>query len=126
MRRPNWLRTTEIVVLVILLLGVAFVASRARGGLLHSKEAVLKHDLQAMREAIDRYTADNGRPPQSLQALVDERYLRNVPTDPITLRDDWVAHLVTVNPDGGNPVVGVDDVHAGTTKMSSEGTRYNE
>jgi hypothetical protein len=57
----------------ILLLANGNVCRRT---ILRTRESVLKKDLATMREAIDDYTADKKRPPESLQALVDERYLR--------------------------------------------------
>src|SRR5437879_12873872 len=49
-----------------------------------SKEAVLKENLNQMRDAISRYYGDKGKYPESLEALAAERYLRKVPLDPIT------------------------------------------
>jgi len=49
-----------------------------------AREAVLKTDLHTMRESIDQYFADKARYPDSLQTLVDEGYMRNVPVDPFT------------------------------------------
>ena len=49
----------------------------------HAREAVLKQDLQTMRQAIDNYTLDKQQAPQSLQDLVDAHYLREVPLDPV-------------------------------------------
>ncbi|WP_218271638.1 type II secretion system protein, partial [Pseudomonas sp. GW704-F3] len=45
----------------------------------HAREAVLKQDLQTMRQAIDNYTLDKQQAPQSLEDLVDARYLREIP-----------------------------------------------
>lgn len=80
-----------------------------------------------MREAIDDYTADKKRPPESLQALVDERYLRFIPVDPVTYKTDWIPHYVTtVDMVGVGPTVGIDDVHTASGKTSTEGTTYSE
>ena len=51
-----------------------------------AKEAVLKQDLKEMREAIDAYHADKNKWPPSLEALATEKYIRQVPVDPITQR----------------------------------------
>jgi general secretion pathway protein G len=67
------------------------------GGLLYSKyssrrqrETALKQGLRIMREAIDSYTLDKQAAPQTLQDLVTARYLKRIPTDPFTRKEDWV------------------------------------
>ena len=56
-----------------------------------AKEAVLKEDLRVMRTAIDSYTMDKQKAPQSLDDLVQDGYLKAVPEDPMTNRDTWVT-----------------------------------
>src|SRR5262252_4257976 len=86
----------------------------------HSREAVLKEDLQTMRQAIDNYTLDKQQAPQSLQELVDGHYLRAVPVDPVC-RQEWVLHFsdTVISPDQTGS--GIDDVHS-----SCEGTGIAE
>src|ERR1043166_10254589 len=50
--------------------------------ILHANEAVLKQDLRAMRDAIDQYTQDKQKAPQSLDDLVSAGYLHSIPKDP--------------------------------------------
>ena len=98
-------------------------------------ESVLKTDLRAMRDVIDQYYADRGNYPPSLQALVDDGYLRGIPVDPITKSaDTWQVVLEEFDPDeqpaetdlpeGGQP--GVVDVHSGSAVLSLDGTPYNQ
>src|SRR5580704_10777077 len=55
-----------------------------------SKESVLKNNLFTLRTVIDEYTYDKQKAPQSLQDLVSEGYLREIPVDPITgTSDTW-------------------------------------
>ena len=54
-----------------------------------ARETVLKENLFQMRHAIDQYTADKGKLPQSIDDLVTERYLRERPIDPIRETDEW-------------------------------------
>lgn len=91
-----------------------------------AKEAVLKEDLQAMRKAIDSYTIDKAKAPQSLQDLIDAGYLKTMPKDPITNRiDSWVpAQEDTLN-SLDQTQSGIDDVHSGAQETSSEGTAYS-
>jgi general secretion pathway protein G len=90
------------------------------------RESVLKEDLATMRIAIDAYTADKKRPPESLQVLVDEKYLEAIPVNPVTRKTDWVPHYVTADMARVGSTVGIDDIHAASGKNSIEGTAYSE
>lgn len=82
-----------------------------------SKETVLRHNLQTLRTAIDDYRADHGADPQSVQALVDQKYLRTLPLDPVTGRaDTWVAAHADQS--------GVADVHSGAPGTALDGSSY--
>ena len=86
-----------------------------------SREAVLKQDLQIMRDAIDKFLADRGRYPQTLDELAAKRYLRKVPPDPITeSADTWVL----VAPPEGELREGVYDVRSGAAGKSLDGEAY--
>ena len=93
--------------------------------MLRARESTLKHDLQVMREAIDDYTLDKQRPPQSLQDLVDAGYLRELPIDPITFKRDWVPQIgdTPLNPKG--MAHGLYDVRSNSGKNASDGTAIN-
>lgn len=57
-----------------------------------AKEAVLRQNLRAMRDALDQFYADKGKYPGDLQELVDSNYLRSMPLDPITgSQETWIA-----------------------------------
>lgn len=49
-----------------------------------AKETILADNLRNMRDVLDQYYADRGRYPDSLEQLVEKKYLRNLPVDPIT------------------------------------------
>jgi general secretion pathway protein G len=89
-----------------------------------AREAVLKQDLQTMRQAIDNYTLDKQQAPQSLDDLVEGHYLREVPVDPVCRQKDWVVHIgdAVLSPDQTS--TGVDDVHSGCEQNASDGTSY--
>ncbi len=78
-----------------------------------------------MRDAIDQYTLDKQKAPQSLQDLVTAGYLKEIPKDLITLdRDcDPVLEDPPMRIDPAHP--GVDDVHSGSHAIASDGTSYN-
>jgi general secretion pathway protein G len=84
-----------------------------------ARDAVLRHNLNSLREAIDRFYADHARYPQDLTELVDRRYLRQVPLDPVTDRaDTWVVLL----PSGA--AGRVFDVKSGALGLAMDGSSY--
>lgn len=112
-----------VIALIAVLAGMGVV--QYRYSVVRTKEAVLREDLFRMRDAIDQYYADKAKYPASLDALVSEGYLRQVPRDPITnATDTW--QTVASEPDPGNPStdVGVFDVKSGSDATSLDGTRY--
>jgi general secretion pathway protein G len=91
-----------------------------------AKEAVLKEDLHTMRSAIDSYTVDKEKAPQTLDDLVEAGYLKAIPKDPITSRTDtWVPAQEDVMMNIDQTQSGIDDVHSGAQETSSEGTSYS-
>jgi len=112
-----------VVSIIVILIGMG--VGMYQTSLLHAREAVLKKDLQTMREAIDNYTLDKQQAPQSLQDLVDAHYMRSIPNDPITRSPDWVTHVsdTVISPDQTG--TGIDDVHAGSDMISSDGSPYS-
>ena len=123
MERPASARKWKVALLVLLssVLLILFTESNTyRKSLKRSKEAVSRQDLARMREAIKNYTADEKRPPQSLQDLLDKHYLRVISTDPLTGKKDWVPHFSNVAVGAGKTSFGIDDIHSST---DSEGIR---
>jgi general secretion pathway protein G len=91
-----------------------------------AKEATLREDLHAMRAAIDSYTVDKQKAPQTLDDLVQSGYLKVMPVDPFTLRSDtWIAAQedTLISLDQTQP--GIDDVHSGSQMSASDGTSYS-
>ena len=107
------------IVVTILSIAVPFYTS----AMVRAKESVLASNLFTMRSVIDQYTYDKEEPPQSLDDLVSEGYLREVPADPFTeSRDTWEI-ITDTGPTGES---GVFDVRSGSEKVSLAGTPYNE
>lgn len=110
-----------MVVLAIIAVLLTVALPRYFSGLERAQEAVLKEDLFVMREAIDDYYVDKGHYPSSLNILVSERYIREIPVDPVTESDEtWI--LVGLPQD---PSV-VYDVRSGAEGEASDGTLYFE
>jgi general secretion pathway protein G len=99
-----------LVVLAVVATLLTLAVPRYFGSIDKSKEAVLKENLYQMREAISRYHADKGTYPESLQSLATDRYLRQVPLDPVT--DSAATWIVVAPPDPQKS--GVYDVKSGS------------
>jgi general secretion pathway protein G len=91
-----------------------------------ARESVLKEDLHIMRNAIDAYTTDKQKAPQSLQDLVENGYLKSIPTDPMTrATDSWVVDQSDALHSIDQTDPGIDDVHSGATDNGSDGQPYS-
>jgi general secretion pathway protein G len=118
----------ELMIVMLLIVVLASIVLVQYGNsVTRAKEAVLKEDLVEMRKAIDQYYADKNKFPPALDALVEERYLREIPVDPFTQsRDTW--QTTTSEPDPRNPSAqtGIDNVKSGAEQQSLDGTPYAE
>ena len=109
-----------VMAIVALLAGIAapryfHSVDRARHNALHSSLAV-------MRDALDKYAADKGRYPDTLEQLVQDRYLRQVPDDPMTGN---AASWVTLPPPAEAELAGrVGDVRSGAAGRAPDGSLY--
>ena len=85
-----------------------------------SKEAVLRQDLSVLRDAIDKYNADLGKRPETLDNLVEHNYIRKIPVDPFTKKaESWVT---TASEDSELP--GIVDVQSGAQGIALDGSAY--
>lgn len=114
-------------VVVISILGIlaAIALPNYRVAIIQSKEAVLKENLFRFRDLIDQYYADKGKYPASLEALVQDGYMRVLPSDPITSQTDWLVVEAEAEPDSTEPA-GIYDVHSASPGVSLAGTPYTE
>ncbi len=91
-----------------------------------AREAVLREDLHVLRSAIDSYTMDKQKAPQSLDDLVQEQYLKKIPEDPMTHSDTtWVTDTSDSYHSLDQTDPGVDDVHSGSNETGSDGQSYS-
>ena len=96
------------------------------GAVRSAREAVLKEDLRVMRSAIDSYTMDKQKAPQSLDDLVQEGYLKVIPEDPMTKsRDTWQTSVSDALHTLDQTDPGIDDVHSGAQEQGSDGQPYS-
>ena len=114
-----------MIVISIIIILAAIALPQYQRTIMHTREAVLRDNLFFFFFLLDQFAADKGRLPQSLDELVTEGYMREVPMDPFTgSKDTWQpVPGDDPNSDGGTGIV---DVHSGSTETSSEGTPYNE
>lgn len=110
-----------IVAMAILALLLTIAVPRYFDSLDRSKDAVLLENLKVTRDVIDKFYGDNGRYPESLDELVDKRYLRSLPVDPITQSSrSWV--IVPPEP----PLRGqLYDLHSGAKGRAKDGRPYS-
>lgn len=114
-----------IVMAIIGILAVIAVPSYI-SAVRQAREAVLKNDLQVMRGAIDSYTADKQKAPQSLDDLVQEGYLKSIPEDPMThSKDTWVTDSSDTYASVDQTDSGITDVHSGSQDTGSDGQPYS-
>ncbi len=116
-----------LVVITIIVLLVTMAIPIYTRTITRSKETVLKNNLFTLRMVIDNYTYDKQKAPQSLQDLVTEGYLKEVPYDPITgSNQTWRTIMEDASQSVNQSEPGIFDVKSGSDKMGSDGTPYAE
>jgi general secretion pathway protein G len=127
-------------IIVVAIIGIlaAIAMPRLKDMPMRANEVVLKNNLHTMRDVLDQYYGDKGHYPESLETLVKEGYLRAVPVDPMTKRNDtWVLVREEVDAEhppegdsdagqGGDQPPGIVDIHSGSDRTSFAGTPYAE
>lgn len=113
---------------VMLIIGVlaAVAVPQFIQSIRNAKEAALMEDLHVMRDAIDSYTMDKNKAPQSLDDLVQNGYLKSIPVDPMTNSSDtWVTSSDDTYSDIDQTEPGINDVHSGSEETGSNGQPYS-
>lgn len=109
-----------LVVLAILALLLTLASPRYFDSIDRAKEAALKQDLTTVRDSIDKYYADTGRYPGTLDDLVDKKYIRQLPFDPITNSTETWQLFPPEPPLEGN----IYDIKSGAEGIAKDGTAY--
>lgn len=121
-RRVGFTLIELIVVMAIVALLVSIAAPRYFRSVERARENTLLTSLNVMRNALDQFAADKGRYPESLSELVELRYLRALPDDPITASaTTWIS--VAPPPDVSLPGK-VFDVRSGAALRAADGRLY--
>lgn len=114
-----------MVVMAIISILLAIALPIYQKSIIRAKESVLRNNLFTLRSMIDEYTIDKQKAPQSLQDLVSEGYLRQIPQDPITGSDQtWRIIMEDTSIGGNNSPPGIFDVKSGSDKTGLDGTAY--
>jgi len=104
----------SIIAMLLTIASPRYFASEDR-----AKESTLKQDLKILRESIDKYYGDNRNYPQSLQQLVERKYVDKIPVDPITEKSNtWVLLQAEL------PLDGIENVRSGAQGTAKDGSRY--
>lgn len=118
-----------IIVLGIIGLLIGVGLPNYKSATVKAREAVLKENLYILRKLIDQYAQDKGKYPGSLQALVQDSYIRAIPVDPMTrLTTSWVEVRELPSPEDPllTEIPGVIDVKSGSEgKSPIDGSPYN-
>jgi general secretion pathway protein G len=115
-----------MIVMVIIGLLAAIAVPMYVQSVRHAREAVLKEDLRTLRSAIDSYTVDKQKAPQSLDDLVQAGYLKAMPLDPFTHRTDtWIPAQDDTLQSLDQTEAGINDVHSGAQGVAGDGTSYS-
>ena len=113
-----------VIAIMIILMGIAVPLYQQ--SLVRARESVLREDLYTLRNAIDQYTLDKQRAPQTLADLTQAGYIKSIPKDPFTdSSDTWTTEMEDSMRSLDQTQPGIDDVHSGSSKTGSDGTAYN-
>ena len=126
-RRSRGFTLIELMIVISLILILVSIAVPAYNqSILRAKEGVLRQDLFTLRSLISQYTLDKQKAPQSLDDLVTAGYIKQVPIDPFTGKNDtWTVEQedVTLSVDQTEP--GISDVHSGSSQIATDGAAYS-
>lgn len=115
-----------MVVITIIVILISMAIPIYNNTIRRSKESVLKNNLFTLRTVIDNYTYDKQKAPQSLQDLVSEGYLREVPLDPMTGSSNWRTIMEQAGQSVNQSEPGIFDVKSASDKTGLDGTPYAE
>ncbi len=116
-----------MVVMAIIGILASIAAPSYRMGIIRAREAVLRENLYNFRNTLDQFYSDQGKFPDSIQEIVDKKYLRSIPIDPFTGKNDtWIIVAPPPTPEGSEIKGAVYDVHSGSKLVGINGVPYNE
>ncbi len=112
-----------MVVISIILILISVAVPLYQQSIARAEDSVIRQDLWAMRNAIDNYSIDKQKAPQSLEDLVQSGYLSEIPTDPCTRsKDTWQVEQEDIMLAVDQTQPGITNVHSGCQKSGSDGS----
>ena len=116
-----------LAVMVILGILASIAIPSYKRSQIKARESVLAEDLYQLRKAIDAYYADNAAYPDSLERLVESKYLRGMPLDPFTRESDSWKCIPPEPADNGQLAEGgCYDVRSGSDLIGGNGIPYQD
>ena len=113
-----------VISLILILVSISIPAYNQ--SILRAKESVLMQNLFTLRSLISQYTLDKQKAPQSLEDLVQAGYIKQIPIDPFTSKNDsWTVDQEDYSLSVDQQETGITDVHSGSTLISTSGTAYS-
>lgn len=116
MKRQGFTLIELMVVMVLIALLLTLAVPRYFRTIDTGKDSVQRQNMSVIRDAIDKYYGDLSKYPDALQDLVDKKYLRSIPIDPITNKPDWVS----IPPTDTN-LSGIYDVRSNAKEAAANG-----
>jgi general secretion pathway protein G len=113
-----------VISLILILVSISIPAYNT--SILRAKESVLMQNLFTLRSLISQYTLDKQKAPQALEDLVQAGYIKQIPIDPFTGKNDsWTVDQEDYSLSVDQQETGITDVHSGSALISSSGTAYS-
>jgi general secretion pathway protein G len=126
-RRRGFTFVELMVVMAIIVVLMSMAIPIYQKSIIRAKESVLSNNLFTLRTVIDNYTYDKQKAPTSLQDLVSEGYLRQIPTDPITNSNQaWKIVMEDATQAVNQDQPGIFDIRSGSDKIGLNGIPYSE
>jgi general secretion pathway protein G len=111
-----------LVAMTIIALLLSIVVPRYFHSVTKAEETVLKEDLHLMRDALDKYHADTGGYPDTLDDLINRKYLRKIPVDPVTQSATTWILIPPSNSEKG----AIFDIKSGAQGNGKDGSAYGD
>lgn len=125
-KRQNGFSLLELLIaMFILIILLSVVIPTYRTSIQNAREVVLKENLTQMRRAIQQYTSDKAKAPQSLQDLIDAKYLSEIPKDPITEENQW-QEITGDDPNFSEGEQGLTNIKSVADGNDSDGKPFSE
>jgi general secretion pathway protein G len=115
-----------MIVISLILILVSISVPAYNQSILRAKESVLMQNLFTLRSLISQYTLDKQKAPQSLEDLVQSGYIKQIPIDPFTGKNDsWTVDQEDYSLSVDQQETGITDVHSGSALISTSGSAYS-